>query len=263
MARLLVALPPSEGKQIGGRGAWEPSAGRFGATLGPARIEVADRLGAFARRASAATLASFFGVGGAHLERAVESARSGLVGTPVLPALDRYTGVVWEHLALGDASAATRRWAARNVVVVSGLLGVVAAGDPVPDYRLKMAAKLPGIGPLAPWWKTRIAAALSEHARGATVVDLLPKEHAGAFDADATGRAPIVVRFQAATGAHAAGHAAKAAKGVLARALVEARAEDPATVCRTASVPGFRWADEQMTAAGGQLVTMRASGKEH
>ena len=160
MARLVVALPPSEGKREGGTGAWDPASGRFGLRLGEARADVAAALVRQTRRASRASLEKFFGVGGAHLDRAVESARSGLVGTPVLPAGERYTGVVWEHLDLAGCGAPTRRWAARNVVVVSGLLGLVAVGDPVPDYRLKMGAKLPGIGALTPWWRTRITEAI-------------------------------------------------------------------------------------------------------
>lgn len=260
MARIVVALPPSEGKHDGGRSAWDPASGRFGALLGDARADVASALAKYARRASRSALQQFFGVGGAHLERAVDVARGGFVDAPVLPARERYTGVVWEHLDLAGRDAPTRRWAARNVVVVSGLLGLVAAGDPVPDYRLKMGAKLPGIGPLTPWWRERITAAVAAELSGSTVVDLLPKEHAAAFDPAATGRAPVLVRFLAASGASAAGHGAKAAKGIVARAIVEGRAGGVATACAEVAAPGYVFAGVSLR-DDAQVIEFRAESE--
>lgn len=55
------------------------------------------------------------------------------------------------------------------------------------------------------------------------VVDLLPQEHAAVVDWERLGGATDVVRvgFLRADGAGAAGHAAKAAKGRFARALLD------------------------------------------
>ncbi|NCU81629.1 MAG: peroxide stress protein YaaA, partial [Acidimicrobiia bacterium] len=69
-------------------------------------------------------------------------------GAKTLPAAQRYTGVVWDHLDLASLPLALQKIADKNIVIVSGLLGLVAAGDPTPDYRLKIGASLAPMGKL-------------------------------------------------------------------------------------------------------------------
>jgi cytoplasmic iron level regulating protein YaaA (DUF328/UPF0246 family) len=161
------------------------------------------------------------GVSGVHLDRA-RTANTGCVGGPTLPAWQRFTGVVWEHLDPAELtlSAATR--AASSVVVVSALCGLSAFDDPVPDHRLKMSARLEPICRLAGFWRDAVSSALNDHCAGALVVDLLPGEHAAAWEPDPT-RYDLVRVDLVDTEGRRVGHAAKAAKGRLARALVEAR----------------------------------------
>jgi cytoplasmic iron level regulating protein YaaA (DUF328/UPF0246 family) len=54
------------------------------------------------------------------------------------------------------------------------------------------------------------------------VVDLLPDEHRAAIDRDALARSTLVVRVSFVTrdGRNAAGHAAKAVKGIVARSVL-------------------------------------------
>lgn len=216
--RLAVLLPPSEGKAPGGDGpAWSPADGTFGA-LAERRAEVADALA----RAGGGD-AKLLGVGGAHLERA-QAANAALVGAATLPAARRYTGVVHDHLGLATLPAAARRRASASVVVVSGLLGAVALGDPVPDYRLKMGARLAPMGTLSRWWRDALSAELNAWLQGRVVVDLLPNEHAAAW-LPAPDRATTIVRVSFAERAGGrpgavVGHDAKAAKGLLARHLL-------------------------------------------
>ncbi|CAN5484218.1 hypothetical protein BH23ACT3_BH23ACT3_23510 [soil metagenome] len=153
------------------------------------------------------------GVAGDHLERAQQANRS-LRGAPTLPAWQRYTGVVWDHLDPATLTAAQRR----SIVVVSGLHGLVRADDRVPDYRLKMGASLAPTGKLSTWWRPVLGEALIAATRRRTVVDLLPHEHRAAFtDSDRTRF--VVVDLVERSGAPG-GHAAKAAKGRLARHLL-------------------------------------------
>ena len=69
------------------------------------------------------------------------------------------------------------------MLIVSGLFGVVAPPDPIPHYKLKMSAALPGTGRLSTWWRPRLTAALAEQLRGRVVWDLLPQEHSAAHGA--------------------------------------------------------------------------------
>ncbi len=232
-------MPPSEGKAAGGKGLWSAESGRFGSLLGDARLEIAERVQKFVRNAGSAELAKFFGVSGAHLERAVALAEDGFVGAPALSARDRYSGVVFGHLDIASMDVGARRWCASHVVVVSGLLGMVCAGDPVPDYRLKMGARLPEIGGLAQWWRPRLFEAARATMGSAVLVDVLPNEHAAALDVSEVSRRTLALKFVSTNGASAAGHAAKAAKGMLVRALVQQRALDVVEGCTGFEGGGF------------------------
>jgi cytoplasmic iron level regulating protein YaaA (DUF328/UPF0246 family) len=175
------------------------------------------------------------GVGGAALERSIEANRH-VVGAPTLPAWQRYTGVVWDHLDPATLRGASRKQARRSVLVVSAIAGLSAFDDPLPDHRLKLSVRLDPLGKLSRWWRDRVTETLAETLAGRLVVDLLPQEHAAAWRPD-TGTMDLRrVRFVGADG-RAQGHAAKAAKGLLARALVET--DDPDRVLATWSHDGL------------------------
>lgn len=208
----LVLLPPSEGKATGGgRPAWSPDRGAFGPTLGAARAEVVAALGAVDGGDQ-----RLLGVRGDHLERSRQSNR-GLLGAPTLPAWRRYTGVVWDHLDPATLDVRARR----RIVVVSGLHGLLRGDDPVPDYRLKMGASLPGLGKLSTWWRPEVSAALRRRSARSFVVDLLPNEHRAAIDDDVVRRPGrgVTVTLRDRDGG-SGGHGAKAAKGRLAQHLL-------------------------------------------
>jgi uncharacterized protein len=125
------------------------------------------------------------------------------------------------------------------VLVVSGLWGLLAAGDPVPPYRLRMGARVPPLGGLAAWWRPRVSEALARRAGRRWIVDLLPREHAAAIDPEALGRARLV-RVGVVDGERRAiGHEGKALKGRLAREVLLAGARSPAEVAAL-EVPGLR-----------------------
>ncbi len=221
-APLAVLLPPSEGKALGGEGApWDPASGTF-AALAPHRTKVAAAL----RKAKGGD-AKLLGVGGAHLSRAQDANRT-VIGAPALPAAQRYTGVVYDHLGLATLPAAARRRASSSIVVLSGLLGAVGIDDPTPDYRLKMGARLAPLGTMQRWWKPALSDALNEWLTGRVVIDLLPNEHAAAWapsppDYAAFLRVSFVERAADRPG-KVVGHDAKAAKGALVRHLLTSRA---------------------------------------
>lgn len=205
----IVLLPPSEGKAAGGRPRtrWSPRSGAFGA-LADRRQRLADALAELDGGDE-----RLLGARGEHLARA-RRANSALVGARTRPAWERYTGVVWEHLDPVTLSAEQRR----RIVVVSGLHGAVRGDDPVPDYRLKMGVAVAPFGRLAAWWRDDVSALLARRFRHDTVVDLLPQEHRAAVRLDAPIRAVSVDLVD--PDGRPGGHAAKAAKGRLARALL-------------------------------------------
>jgi cytoplasmic iron level regulating protein YaaA (DUF328/UPF0246 family) len=191
--------------------------GAFDVALRSPRRAVRQALGA-ALTSPPARVQRLLGVRGPLLERAMASSRLVVAGrAPVMPAWQRYSGVVWTHLDPFTLSEAERV----RVIVPSGLYGVTTGEDPVADYRLKMNVSLSPLGSLAAFWRPRLTDALKGHVAGAVVVNLLPKEHAASIDEPAlrTFCELVTVRFEDAGGA-AVGHAAKAIKGALARELL-------------------------------------------
>lgn len=203
----LILLPPSEGKAPGGESSpWAPGHGAFGPAAETARLQIVSALA----NCQGGT-ATMLGVKGSHLDRA-QAANLTLIGAATLPAWQRYTGVVWDHLDPATLTPSQRS----RILIASGLGGIFAADDPVPDYRLKMGASVPGIGPVARYWRERLQDELTEIAQRVTVVDLLAIEQRKALPP----HLPVLeVTLRTRAGA-LGGHAAKAAKGLLARHLV-------------------------------------------
>ena len=174
----LILLPPSEGKAAGGTGPpW--SAGTMSFDLDDRRGVVIDALQRAMRR-SGPQRQRLLGVKGAALASATE-ANLAIRTAPTLPAIERYTGVLFDALDHRSLSAMQRRRLNTGVCIVSGLWGLVTPADPIPDYKLKMGATLPRLGKLSTWWSEDLSTALTARARGRVVWNLLPVEHAAAW----------------------------------------------------------------------------------
>lgn len=210
---VVILVPPSEGKAPGGQGrAWRPTSGRFGRRLGPHRERVIVALGA------TELTERQLGVRGELLDRAQAATARLVAGTArPLPAWQRYTGVVWQHL---DPATLDDEQRAR-LLVPSALLGLVAATDPVPDHRLKFDVRLGSLDHrLDRFWRPHLTDALRQATTPrTTIVDLLPQEHRAAIDLD--GDRVLRRRVHRPAGVpEIGGHDGKAAKGLLARRIL-------------------------------------------
>lgn len=222
--KIAILLPPSEAKAPDGAGpTWKVASGRFGPQLSRARSHVVQAL-----RDLGGGTAPILGVSGKHLERA-KQVNENLIGSPTLPAWQRYTGVVWDHLEPATLTEAALGRARESVVIVSGLLGLVGFDDPIPDYKLKIGAtldlptttKVVARQKLAAYWQPRISPVLNEWLMGRTVIDLLPLEHRRAW-LPTSDLHVIRASFVDRKG-RTVGHDAKAAKGSYVRHVLSAR----------------------------------------
>jgi len=228
---LAILLPPSEGKAPGGHSPkWAPGSGLFGRQLGRQRRLVVDHLTELGGGDS-----KILGVSGAHLERA-RHVNTHLVGAPTLPAWQRYTGVVWDHLDPATLSLPARQRAQESVIIFSGLLGLVGFDDSIPDYKLKMGTSLSEIGKVSTWWRSQLSTVLNSWLKDRIVVDLLPQEHRAAWQ-PVSDNQHIAVNFVNESG-RTVGHDAKAAKGLLVRHLLESKAK-PAQALASWQHPQF------------------------
>ncbi|WP_311317144.1 peroxide stress protein YaaA [Curtobacterium sp. ZW137] len=90
--------------------------------------------------------------------------------SPTLPAIERYTGVLYDPLDVPAASDEARAWWSRHVVVQSAMFGPIGAGDPIPAYRLSHDSRLAPLR-LAAHWPAVSSRVLASRADG-LVLDL-------------------------------------------------------------------------------------------
>jgi uncharacterized protein len=240
----LILLPPSEGKAFGGTGApW--SAGAMAIDLDGERRRVITALTG-AMRGGEPARAKLLGVTGSTLTAATTDDRR-VTRSPTLPAIERYTGVLYDALDHRSLPAAQRKRLDASVVIVSGLWGAVMPADPVPAYRLKMSAAPPKLGKLSSFWRDPLTEALTGLARGRTIWNLLPKEHDAAWAPD---REQFVVRFldrHADGSLVAVSHDNKSLKGAFVRFLLAHPGTQPADLAGWKHPAGYRYSARAST----------------
>ncbi|MGV0597370.1 peroxide stress protein YaaA [Mycolicibacterium porcinum] len=233
---MIVLLPPSETKRTGGDGPPVRLDILSSPKLTPLRQSLIDELVALAADPPACRTA--LGISAsqdAEIER-----NAGLWQAPTMPAIERYTGVLYDALDIGSLRGAAATRARARLAVGSALFGLLRADDPVPAYRLSASSKLPGQPGLAKRWRPLLEPVLADIAAHELIVDLRSGSYAG------LGRIPDAVRVQVLA-EHADGHRTvvshfnKAHKGHLARALAGSRAEpsDAAAVAAVARRHGM------------------------
>ncbi len=207
---MLVLLPPSEGKAVGGRRApLELDALSF-PTLSPVRERLVEDLQALARRDLSALQKAL----NCSTEQALLD--SELTTSPTLPALARYTGVVYDNLDYATLHGGALRRANSSLVVCSALFGLLRPKDPVPAYRLSGGTTLPGLGGLAARWRPVLEPLLAQES---LVVDLRSGAYAGL--ARTPHAVPVRVLRDVGGVRSTVSHDNKWTKGRLARALCE------------------------------------------
>jgi hypothetical protein len=192
----------------------------FAAHLGAHRDVVIASLAEVVQTLDAQSGKKLFGATGFLLQRAMDCAEELASGeAPVLPAWQRYTGVVWTALDPSTLDEQQRS----ALLIPSAIYGLSRGTDAIADYRLTLGASLTGLGNLAAFWRRLVTEVVEDELQRSTVVDLLPAEHRGALDVRRLEQAGeyITVDFVRADGHGAAGHGAKAIKGTFARMLLE------------------------------------------
>lgn len=234
---MLVLLPPSETKIVGGDGPPLDLATLSHPELGPLRAELVAAVVDLASDVDASRAAL-----GLSPKQDDEIARNAALRTsPTTPALHRYTGVLYDALDVRSLRGAAAGRARERLAVGSALFGLVRADDPVPAYRLSAGSALPGRGTLAAAWRPLLEPVLRAIADGELVVDLRSGSYAafarvpGAVDVDVLAERPDGTRTVIS-------HFNKAHKGRLARLLAGTRAEpaDAAAVAAIARRAGLR-----------------------
>jgi|SRR5690349_9646523 len=213
---MLILLPPSEGKarpEKGGPVDLDELA--FAAELGEKRAELIAAFDPILREA------------------------------PAAPAYEVYTGVLFKRLELAELPAAARK----RVLVASALWGVVRPDDRIPYYKFPPKTRLEGIGAPNAFWRPALAAALPDR-DGELVVDMRSGAYAAAWKPKRATLLAVRAFTEADGERKAVSHMAKAVRGDVARALLEAKKapSDPECAAAIAEAAGF-----EVELAGGSL----------
>ena len=249
----LILLPPSEGKAAGGDGAPWNEAGQSFPELAAPREEVVAAL-ARAMKGSVDARSKILAIGAARTAEAT-AANLTVGSAPTLPAIGRYTGVLYDALDYPSLPAPLQRRVDMQVIIFSGLWGVVRPTDPIPDYKLKMGASLPGFGKPARFWKPILTNQLADTE---VVWDLLPNEHSAAWD-PAVVRRRMRVRFlddmerDGERRLVAVSHWNKLLKGSLVRFVVGVQADDPGQLVDFEHPEGYVY-DPSLTVTSGRTT---------
>ena len=243
---MLVLLPPSETKAPGGAGAPLDLATLSAPELTGVRTEIAEALVKLADDVPAARAAL-----GLSAKQDAELARNAELWTsPTRPALERYTGVLYDALDVASMTRGQRARAGRRLGVGSALFGLVRGEDPIPAYRLSAGSSLPGLPTLRTLWKPALSPVLA--AIDELVVDLRSGSYAalapvpGAVTLDVLSERPDGTRSVVS-------HFNKAHKGRVARLLALTSAE-PGDVVRLRSL--LRRAGLHVEHDGGTALTL-------
>lgn len=218
---MLILLPPSEGKTAPRRGKPLDLATLSFASLTEARAEVLDSLVSLCSQ-DHAKAADVLGLGSTQAGAVLRNAE--LRDVPTARADRVYSGVLYEALDLPGLDAAARRRASARLAVVSALFGLLRPGDRIPAYRLSGSVSLPGTGPVASYWSSRLAPAMEEAAGRGLVLDLRSSTYAS-FWRPGSEVAPRVVTVRVLHEVDGrrkvVSHFNKATKGRLVRSLLE------------------------------------------
>ena len=230
-------LPPSETKRAGGDGPAMELALLGSGELNPLREALVGELVDLA--ADPETCRRALGISAA--QDAEIGRNAALRTSATMPAIHRYTGVLYDALDFGSLRAAEADRARSRLAIGSALFGLLRAGDPIPAYRLSAGAKLPGRPGLAARWRPLLEPVLADLAVGELIVDLRSGAYVGlgripgAIAVDVVselpdGRRTVVTHFN------------KSHKGRLARVLATAKSEpgDAAAVATLARRAGMQ-----------------------
>jgi uncharacterized protein len=243
---VLVLLPPSETKAPGGDGPPLDLAALTAPDLTAIRTELVENLVKLADDVPAARAAL-----GLSPKQDDEIARNAALWTsPTMPALHRYTGVLYDALDVASMTRAQRARAGRRLAVGSALFGFVRADDPVPAYRLSAGSALPGLPTLRALWKPALTPVL------AGVDELVVDLRSGSYTslAPVPGAVTLEVLSERPDGSRAVvSHFNKAHKGRVARLLATTTGE-PTDVVRLRGL--LRRAGLHVEHDGGAALTL-------
>lgn len=234
---MIILLPPSSGKTAPTSGAsLVLSSLLFGSELTTCREELIKNLHQVCSHANAAQVLK---IGPNTVSDIADNLD--IYEAPTTTALNLYTGVLFEaakfNQTLANATTENPQTTVAlpadilnsEIMIFSGLWGVVRPHDLLPNYRLSASVKLPSVGTVATYWKQQLSPLLNTALKDQIVVDCRSGEYRKMWTPSAKHPCEllqvVVQREDPRTGKRSVvSHNAKHMRGILAGALFKQRA---------------------------------------
>ena len=240
---MLILLPPSEGK----------TAPEAGPPLDLASLSFDEELGAKRDR----LITGLEKLATQNVKTAIKSLgiSTGLAGeiaknadirsAPTAPAIEIYTGVLYDRLDFGSISAAGRKRANENLLIASGLWGWLRPTDRIPYYRMPMKARIGRLGNLAGFWRPALdkAMAASGHDQpGEIFLDMRSGSYSTAWRPKQAHLLSVRGFTESGGGRKAISHMAKSIRGDVTRIALSEKAlpESPEAIASAVEAAGHR-----------------------
>jgi len=228
---LLVLLPPSETKRPGGVGVSIDKAAIIWAALDPARDIVIEALVKLCQDDEMAAKALKLG----KMNKKDIHANLEIMTSATMPALARYTGVLYDALGYDALSTMARERAQEQMFIQSSLFGLVPAMEQIPYYRLSAGSSLPGVSLSKLWtaahenvWPRLTGQILDMRSKAYVALNPVPKN-----------KESYLVEVLDANSGRALNHFNKKAKGAFARAILETGLATASDIEAVANVAGL------------------------
>jgi len=228
---MLILLPPSETKRSGGVGISIDKAAIIWAALDPARDKVIAALEKLSANPDLASKA--LKLGKKSLGDLVHNQQ--LYKSPTMPALERYSGVLYEALSYESLSSAALKRANEKLFIQSALFGLLPAMEQIPNYRFSASSKLPGINLRELWmeahqavWPRMVGEILDLRSSDYRFIDPVPED-----------KKSFVMEVLSEEG-KALNHFNKKAKGLFVRSALENGLETATDIPQIAKLAGLR-----------------------
>ena len=273
--RFSILLPSAEGKASGGNPLAPDmfdyrSSNTFNyfSDLNPERRALIDALQAEVKAADEGGLQKLFGVKGDVLEEAVQVTKN-IYRSPLMAAVDRYgPGVMYRAMDFAGLPTGSQRRLLENGIIFSGLFGLLRPDDLIPDYRLRMDARVGDLGKVSAYWRGPLSDTLNTLLADQAVWNLLSGTHEAAWDDAGTYARMIRVKFfrqDEAGDRTAVTHGIKELRGSLVAHIVNETADSVDSLEDWESPDGYEvdhQASEVDEAGGGTVVMVSSPGWE-
>lgn len=208
-----ILLAPSETKRPGGDQPFRIESLLFPELL-PLRQSILHAYINALQRNNPAELSKMFG-----LKRPADIAQHAardIPHEPTMPAIERYTGVAFDHLDYPTLSPQAKTWLEKNLILHSNLFGFLRAGDLIPEYRLKQGEPVRDLI-VEKLYRDAGTPLMDTFLEGEDLLDL----RAGFYDRVYKPERPYTV-LKFLKGDKVVSHWAKAYRGLVLRAVAEA-----------------------------------------